>query len=181
MKESTKNLIYDVFMILVSVAFLTIGIFNVINYSDIERDKNDENLGMSRTWIEVCFWLNIVLVAISGYFTIYSIIKLFFRPESKMKDIIKQIFGEKAKSDFNMTLSVGKNPIEGIQVAAAMATSEARKSGKDLRESIKIGTIAGTVAGTSSGINKGDSKVISKLASENVIRNELSKYKSKDS
>jgi len=181
MKESTKNLFYGILIVLVSISFFTIGIFNVVNYSDIKRDKNDENLGLSRTWVEICFWLNIALVCVSGYFMIYSILKFVFRPESKMKDVIKQIFGEKAKNNYDMTLSVGKNPIEGIQVAAAMATSEARKEGKDLKESIKIGTIAGTIAGTSSGISKGDSKVISKLASENVIRNEISKYKSKDS
>ena len=176
MKETNKTLFYDVLILIGCITFFVIGIFNVLNYSDILKDKNDENLGLSRTWIQACFWLNIIVVCITGYFMFYSILKLIFRPDLKFKDYVKQIFGDKAKKDYDMTISVGRNPMEGIQVATAMAVNEARKSGKSLSESMKIGTIAGTYAGMSAGITKGDSKIISKIAAENVIKNELSKY-----
>jgi hypothetical protein len=176
MKQSTRSLFYDILILIFCICFFVVGVFNVLNYGDIKNDKNDVNLGLSRTWLEAGFWLNIALVCITGYFMLYLALKIIFKPDLKFKDVIEELFGDKAKQDYDMTISVGKNPIEAVQVAAVSATLEARKLGKTLNESLKIGTVAGTVAGNYAGINKGDSKIISKIASENIIRNELSKY-----
>ena len=178
MKDSTKSLIYNFLTVLICSAFFVVYIINVLNYADIKKDKNDKNLGLSKTFVDVMFWINIVVVSILGYLVLYNLFKLILRPELSVKKALKMLYKDKAKSDFDMSISIGKNPIEAIQVAASAATHEARKLGKSLNESIKIGTIAGTQAGILSGIDKGDSKVISKFASENVVRNELMKYRS---
>ncbi len=179
MKESTKSLIYNILILIFTLTFFIIFLINVINYGDVKRSKSDDNLGLSRTTVEVLFWLNIIVVCVLGYIMLYTLFKILLRPELSFKKVMKLMYRDKAKTDYDMAISVGKNPIEGIQVATAVATSEARKLGKSLSESIKIGTVAGTQSGVLSGLDKGDAKVISKFAAENIIRNELMRYQTK--
>ncbi len=168
--------IYIIFIILICIAFIVVGIFNILKYGEILKDDIDESLGVSRTSVQTLYWLNVVLVCFSGILFLYSIIKFYMSRKGKEKNEMSKNTLKDAQRHYSDAISLGKNNIEATQIVAVLTAQQARKEGKTLKESIKLGTKAGVKIGEVYGYPKGDSKVIAKFASENAIKNEISKY-----
>ena len=167
---------FRLFLIVFSIAFIVVGIFNIINLGKVLKDETTDALGLSRTTVQALYWLNIVLVCFAGLIFFYNLILLFSDNKEKIKSIIPKYFYQKAEQTYYDAIKAGNNPIEATQIATVIATQQARKEGKNLAESIKIGTKAGTQLGESLGYPKGDSKIIAKFAAENTIKSEVLKY-----
>jgi len=167
---------FRLFLIVFSIAFIVIGIFNIINLGKVLKDDTTDALGLSRTTVQTLYWLNLALVCLCGVIFFYNIILFLSDNKEKIKSVIPKYFFERAEKTYYDAIKSGNNPIEATQIATVIATQQARKEGKNLAESIKIGTKAGTQLGESLGYPKGDSKVISKFAAENTIKNEVLKY-----
>jgi hypothetical protein len=179
MDYQNESKLFRWILIFLSVTFFVIGVLNILNLAKILRDDDDNNMGTSRVGVHIFYWLNILLVCVCGYIFLYSCLKLLFGSTisaKELKKIIPSMFKEKAEKIFIKALAEGTNSIEATEAATAASVIEARKQGKNLKESVKIGIAAGTQTAIKAGYPKDDAKYIAKFAAENVIKNEIMKY-----
>ncbi len=179
MEYQNESKIFRLILIFISATFFVVGVLNILNLAKILRDDEDENLGTSRVQVHIFYWLNIVLVCVCGYIFLYSVLKVIFGSKlsaKELKKIIPSVFKDKAEKIFIKALAEGTNAVEATEAATAAAVMEARKQGKNLKDSVKIGIIAGTETGIKAGYPKDDAKYIAKFSAENVIKNEIMKY-----